>query len=109
MTEAYRSAFLRTLAWASGDRGVHLGEVLFLAARACPIDFELWPLRPSRRPGWWPYSGKTNASIDVGPGEIWQQIALLWERQYKSQPLEPNGAIGADSILASANGFISWG
>src|SRR5207245_1790215 len=109
MSEAYRSAFLRTLAWAVVDRGIPQGEALFLAARACPVDLELWPLRPSRRPAWWPHSHKANASIDVGPGEIWEQIALLWEKQRKAQPWGADEAMGGDWMLASGNGLITWG
>ena len=109
MSEAYRSAFLRTLAWAVVEHAVPEGEALFLAARICPVDLELWPMRSSHRPSWWPHSGEPNPSIDPGPGEIWKQIALLWEKQRKSQAWESDEALGADWVLASASGLITWG
>jgi hypothetical protein len=105
MSETYRSAFLRTLAWAVLERGVPQGEAIFRAARVCPVDLELWPLRPSRRPAWWPHSDQVNASIDVGPGEIWRQVSLLWENQSKSRPWLPGEAIGGDWVLASATDY----
>ncbi len=109
MSEAYRSAFLRTLAWAIADRGFPQGEALFFAARACPVDVELWPLRPLRRPAWWPHSDEVKASIDLGPAEIWRQIASLWDKQSKSQPWGSDESVGAEWMLASANGSITWG
>jgi hypothetical protein len=76
LSEVYRSAFLRAAAWAAGQ-GVHREVVQFVAARACPVDLDLWRVTPQVRPVWWP------------------QVEALWEQR------------GDEDTLVAASGIVS--
>ncbi len=79
LSEVYRSAFLRTLAWAA-DQGVHPEIVAYLAANTCPVDLDLWRVVPHSKPVWWPQIQTATSQIDTTVADIWQQIEALWEQ-----------------------------
>jgi hypothetical protein len=81
LSEVYRSAFLRTLAWFR-ELG-KLEDTIFLeqSAHACPVDLSLWQVHPGSPPTWWPRFQKprSNASSDmniIGLGD-WEALRAL--------------------------------
>ena len=94
LSEVYRSAFLRAAAWAAGQ-GVHREVVQFVAARACPVDLDLWRVTPQVRPGWWPQIGPPAGQIDTSAADIWRQVEALWEQR------------GDEDTLVAASGIVS--
>jgi hypothetical protein len=103
LSEAYRSAYLRTLAWAVDTRGMDRDAATFRAAETVAVDLELWPLRPGARPGWWP-AATSDAPLETGPGDIWPAVDELWRRQQAGDP-----PWGADWVLAYADGRVRGG
>lgn len=102
MSEIYRSAFLRTLAWLyekpSGDQK----DMFFLAAQACPIDLELWQLPTQPKPQWWPHITEEVKEIDTILSDTWQQVNALWDHQRSIL----NGETDGEWILAEASGTV---
>ncbi len=97
LSEVYRSAFLRTLAWAV-EQGAHPEIAQFLAAHACPVDLDLWRVAPHIRPTWWPQIGQPEGQIDTTAADIWQQVEAQWEQNR-------TGREHADTIIA-ASGIV---
>jgi len=95
LSEVYRSAYLRALAWAIETGSLDEGSGCYLAAVACPVDLELWRLSPVTRPLWWPTGREVKSDLDIAMDAIWQQAEVLWEDQQH-----------ADSRLAQATGFV---
>jgi hypothetical protein len=104
MSEVYRSAYLRALAWTVTQKRMTQRDASFLAAQACPIDLELWQLNPTARPEWWPYvPAKTDTEeIDTTIAELWKRIEQLWEQQWE----ESQKRFNEDWILAEASGIV---
>ncbi len=94
LSEVYRSAFLRAAAWA-GEQGVPPEVVLFVAARACPLDLDLWRVTPQVRPAWWPQIVQPAGQSDTSAADIWRQVEALWEQR------------GDDDTLVAASGIVS--
>ncbi len=94
LSEVYRSAFLRAAAWAAGQ-GVHPAVVQFMAARACPLDLDLWRVTPQVRPLWWPQIGPLAGQIDTTAADIWRQVEALWVQR------------GDEDTLVAASGIVS--
>ena len=94
LSEVYRSAFLRAIAWA-GEQGVPPEVVQFVAARACPVDLDLWRVTPQIRPIWWPHIVQSAGKIDTTAADIWQQVEVLWAQQ-----------VDRDTLVA-ASGVVS--
>jgi hypothetical protein len=78
MSEAFRSGYLRALAWAVSERRLSLANAVFFAAQCCPIDLELWKLIPTRKPSWWPTCSVPAGQIDTSCAQIWDQVEQLW-------------------------------
>jgi len=97
LSEVYRSAFLRTLAWAV-EQGVHPQIVQFLAAITCPVDLDLWRVAPHVRPTWWPQIVQPKGQIDTTAADIWQQVEALWE-QYRTGGGDENTIVAASGIV----------
>lgn len=95
MSEVYRSAYLRALARMADLGGLTRTDLSFLTALACPVDLDLWQLRPSARPPWWPQGKTTTSEFDSSIGIIWDQMADLWTQQQNTE-----------WTLAEASGFI---
>jgi hypothetical protein len=81
MSELYRSAYLRALAWLVTSERIGLREAIRTAAKVCPVDLELWKLDPSCRPEWWPWVEESGSALDVVPAQVWPKVAELWEDQ----------------------------
>jgi len=97
LSDIYHSAYLRALAWAASTGQIHLDHVLSLAAGICPIDLELWKMKPGRRPAWWPSVQESEGSVDITPGRIWAAVTRLWEEQRPE---------GRESVLLAAGGHV---
>ena len=72
--EVHRSAFLRALAWAHHEHGLHRDHCVFFAATLCPLDFGLWQVRPVGRPDWWLAPVAVESPMDVAPAAIWSKL-----------------------------------
>jgi hypothetical protein len=81
MSEVYRSAYLRSLAWALQTGFLPIEFAQYLAADTCPIHLDLWRVEPQSRPGWWPRGVHGAGAIDTLPAEIWKQVQTLWENR----------------------------
>lgn len=77
MSETFRSAFLRAVAWSTMIDSTLVAEIARLALVACPIDFGLWHLKPGSRPTWWPNSTEKL--------QIWKQVELMWKQRTKEK------------------------
>jgi len=80
LSEVYRSAYLRTLAWAAGGNGFSEKDASYYAVQTCPIDPSLWNVRPVEKPCWWPLVVKKESIIDTRIADIWSGVEQLWER-----------------------------
>jgi len=97
LSEVYRSAFLRALAWAT-EQGVKPDTIQFIAARTCPIDLDLWRVSPCMRPLWWPRTSQSKSQIDTTTVDIWKQVEVLWKQKGMKKD--------NDSTLVTANGIV---
>src|SRR5262249_54648659 len=77
-SEVYRSAYLRTLAWAVSAGLMLPGEALSIAAKVSPVNVDLWRLNPSSEPAWWPSVEESSVGLDTAAPKIWTQIEQLW-------------------------------
>jgi hypothetical protein len=102
ISEVYRSAFLRALAYTVDQGFISEDNALLLAAETCPIDLELWQISPEKRPDWWPKESIVQRQTDSAIGAIWDQVENLWFTQLDFLP-KPNGE---KWILGEATGFI---
>lgn len=102
MSEVYRSAFLRALAYTLEHGFISEDNALFLAAEICPIDLELWRISPEIRPDWWPKESMVQRQTDSAIGTIWDQVEKLWS----AQPEFLSTSDGEKWVLSEATGFI---
>jgi len=100
LSEVYRSAYLRALAWAIMLGVLSETDAQFLAIIACPIDLGLWRLKPTSRPAWWPTPHEPEGKIDTVPAQIGRQIELLWDKQRAERD---------DWIIGGASGRVHEG
>ena len=84
-SEAFRSAFLRALAWAADGKGLSEDAAVGKALSSFPINVTLWCIRPTTRPTWWPVAGSDNSAVDLAPASILQQIQESWQQQSVSE------------------------
>ncbi|MGI9068363.1 MAG: hypothetical protein ACR2HX_18410 [Pyrinomonadaceae bacterium] len=82
MSELYRSAYLRALAWLVTSERIALHEAIRAVAKVCPVDLELWKLDPSSRPDWWPWIDESESALDIIPAQVWPMVEGLWEGQH---------------------------
>jgi len=101
LSEIYRSAYLRTLAWAVDKGWLDLGGARTLALRTCPVDVGLWAITPSRQPEWWPSGEKRSLAIEDAPVQIGHAVRELWE--------ETTGELEEGKLLGVAAGRIGTG
>ena len=81
VSEAYRSAYLRSLAWAVTRGKLSENDAHFLALDACPIDLGLWRIQPGHTPPWWPDPKSPTGAIHTVPAQVWETMSRLWERR----------------------------
>ena len=77
MSEVFRSAYLRAMAWAVERKLIPPVGARFLAGETCPVDLELWKIRPDRRPRWWPTIEPGDRSGDSALAEILGRVSEL--------------------------------
>ena len=75
LSEVYRSAFLRAIAWATDEGTLSPSGALLLAAEACPIDLGLWQVLPQKQPDTWPKCPLAHDSVDTVPGVVTTELA----------------------------------
>jgi len=82
LSEVYRSAYLRTVAWAVSTERLPAQLALKLAVETCPVDLALWRLMPGSKPDRFPRAEKSDGAIDTVPEQVWSQTNDLWKRQF---------------------------
>jgi hypothetical protein len=100
-SEIFRSAFLRSLAWAVKQHGFNLHEAHFLALRNCPLDLGLWNMNIGNRPDDWPFVEHMESEIDTTPSRVWSRVNDLWSKQetIKSSLVEASGIVHSSENL----------
>jgi hypothetical protein len=53
LSEIYRSAFLRALAWFHQLRKISEFDYAMYSARTCPVDLSCWEIKTKDVPEWW--------------------------------------------------------
>jgi hypothetical protein len=96
LSEVYRSAFLRALAWAVHKRWMTPTDSLWYSAQTCPIDLGLWMVLPGEVPESWPRCPPARDSVDVIPGSVATELADMWQHQLKN-----------DWLIAKASGRVA--
>jgi hypothetical protein len=104
MSEVYRSAYLRALAWAVDSRRLPWVDALWLASETVPIDLDLWKVLPGRRPSWWPGVAVRKELIDTSADDIWRSVDELWATERSGA-----AAWGSDWSVAFADGRVHSG
>jgi len=79
-SEAFRSGFLRALAWAVDDAKVDAGTLELLALTCCPLDMALWSVTAGPVPLWWPRVAIRDDVVDTAAAEILEAVQQLWQR-----------------------------
>lgn len=106
ISEVYRSAFLRALAWAYLRGSLGEEEALFFASKTCPVDLALWRVSFGQAPSWWPFASSSEGPLDLTPTKVWAQLAKILEGQNGS--IEDGlSATWANRILLAASGPVS--
>ncbi len=101
LSEVYRSAFLRALAWAVSTDRLEVEDALENVAEACPINLELWRVKPAPKPDWFPRAEEPPGNIDTVPAQVWRQVEEMWKRQLHN-PSEWMVARASGIVLDSA-------
>jgi len=96
LSEVYRSAFLRALAWAIMVGCLSAEKAEYFALTTCPVDLGLWGLKSISRPPWWPRADECEGSPNTIGAEIWKQVEALWKEQTS----------GNDWIIAEISGRV---
>lgn len=107
IAEVYRSAFLRSLAWALQSGGLDEHNALVFAAKTCPVDLALWLIPVGQLPSWWPFVSSEHEVIDATPVKAWTQVEVLWKKQDSSVAWTDSDALGGGRILLAASGPVS--
>ncbi len=97
VSEVYRSAYLRALAWAVSTDRLAVGAALELAVETCPVNLELWRVKPVPKPAWFPRAEEPVGRIDTVPAQVWQQVEELWKGQLQDS---------SEWTLAQASGAV---
>lgn len=84
ISEVYRSAYLRSLAWGVTSGRLPEDSALYLGLQACPIDLGLWRVRPGVKPAWWPMPTPSPGPIDTIPAKVWAALSSLWDERYRA-------------------------
>lgn len=79
ISEAYRSAYLRCIAWATTRGKLSEEDGISLALDACPIDLGIWRVQPGTIPNWWPIPKTSAGEIDTVPAQTWAAMSNVWE------------------------------
>ena len=124
MAQVFRSALLRTLAWAHENGILGAGDVFGITAKMRLVDLELWAIEPASRPQWWPreagelvippvsepqpessatpWNAVQPKTLNRAPTDVWRQVEELWE---KSSNFDAFGELLINQELVPEN---SW-
>lgn len=110
MSEIYRSAFLRSLAWGVFKQRIPLEIAEVYSAEACPVDLSFWKVQSGPPPEGWP-DVAIEGTVDTAAGQLTTSLAALWARQTSTNPLiaEASGRVVYTPEAAydlSIRGFI---
>ena len=100
VSEVYRSAYLRVLAWAAALGKLSEGAASSMALDACPIDLGLWRVQPGEMPAWWPKPKESDSPIDTVPAQTWAALSRLWDTRH---------TIFGENMVLAAEGRIFQG
>jgi hypothetical protein len=73
LSEIYRSAFLRSVAFGVLTGVLNKNEAIFLSTLTCPVDLGIWKSKTYNKPDFWP---KIYDKTDIKK-TIWEKISLL--------------------------------
>lgn len=104
LSEVYRSAYLRTLAWAK-DQGISPTTLQWFAAKTCPVDLDFWKVTPQRKPEWWPFIQPAQSQLDTIEADIWQQVEALWQQNWM-KPKNESSIVAACGVVCYQNIFF---
>ncbi len=80
-SEFYLSAFLRALAWATSRGRISTSVACYYACQLCPINLDLWLVKPGSQPDWWPKGNEPSSIVDTTPGDVLATLTKLWSAQ----------------------------
>lgn len=100
LSEIYRSAYLRSLAWAVNSGKVPEEFAVFLAHEACPVDLGLWRVQPGTKPTWWPRPKPSPGPIDTVPARLSAALSGLWDKRHE---------VFREHALLAAGGSLFYG
>ncbi|XUX00067.1 MAG: hypothetical protein TUN42_09250 [Dehalogenimonas sp.] len=101
LSEVYRSAYLRSLAWAVTKGRLPEDVACFFACKACPVDLDLWRVQPKLKPSWWPAPKMNRGMVDTIPVELSGEISHLWDKRHDF--FDGNALLAADGSVISGN------
>ncbi|MCU6793335.1 hypothetical protein OB236_14570 [Paenibacillus sp. WQ 127069] len=101
-SEVYRSAFLRSLAWAVEQKGFSIRDAYKLALRNSPVDLGLWNVKVGNKPDDWPYVLNQESDIDTVPSSIWGKVYEIWSKQQASK----SNLVQASGIVHSSDNLV---
>jgi hypothetical protein len=113
-SEAFRSGFLRALAWAVEQSLLTRDAAELLALESCPLDLGLWSVVSEAPPAWWPHYSVEREGLDTCSARILEQVRRLWqkaccERGKRLIYAAGRAATGTDSIYAlEIRGFFQF-
>ena len=81
VSEVYRSAFLRSLAWAVATDRLGVNDAIVFAVETCPVNLDLWRMKPVPKPDWFPRAREPEGRIDTVPAEVWRMVEDVWAGQ----------------------------
>lgn len=100
LSEVYRSAFLRALAWAAERGAVDGPELRHLCTLTLPVDLGLWSLESVSVPKWWPKPSEPQGELDTVPAQAWQTLSELYHQNIECKE---------DWVIAYASGRVHEG
>jgi hypothetical protein len=77
--EAYRSAFLRVLAWLKHADLVDDNTYIEYSLKLCPVEPSSWDIEPQAPPEWWPRASGSGSEIETL--REWEQCLALVDKE----------------------------
>lgn len=105
LSEIYRSAYLRSLAWAVASGKLSEEVAVLLAHEACPIDLGLWRVQPGIKPPWWPMPKPSAGTIDTIPAQVWTAVSSLWD--HRREVFSENALLAASGSVLQGSAIYS--
>lgn len=84
LSQVYRSGYLRALAWAAARGRPGEGTIRYLASETCPVNLDLWRVRLTSQPPWWPQPSEPTGALDTVPSAVWRAVSEAWTAQRES-------------------------